>query len=157
LRQKSKNPASTPDMPVITGRKGLSYDVGTVEDEGRRNRILANRASAKSSRQRRLEEARARNETLARLEDENNSLREANAALERRITDTHAAILRLTSLPAPVVMSCASEFSLHPTTVPRTGNSLFSWEQEAPRMPPNHALNGTCHRPLPRYPHMDEK
>jgi hypothetical protein len=40
--------------------------------------MLANRTSAKSSRKRRLEEARALRDDLARLEDENRALREAN-------------------------------------------------------------------------------
>ncbi len=84
--------ASTAAISVVSGPKGLRYDVGKVADEGRRNRILANRASAKSSRQRRLDEARAMNDNVSRLEDENRALQEANVALKRRITEAQATI-----------------------------------------------------------------
>jgi hypothetical protein len=76
--------------PVVKGPKGLCYDLGKIADEGRRKRIIANRESAKISRQRKLDDARAMHYDMARLQEENSSLREANAALERRIAETLA-------------------------------------------------------------------
>jgi hypothetical protein len=81
----TRHQLKTTGLPVVKGPKGLCYDVGKVADEGRRKKLLANRASAKSSRQRRLDETRRVRAELARLEDENNSLREANVTLKRRI------------------------------------------------------------------------
>ena len=68
--------------------------MGKVAEEGRRKKLLANRASAKSSRNRRLDEARAVRDDLTRLENENTALREANVDLQRRITEAYAAIER---------------------------------------------------------------
>jgi hypothetical protein len=84
------NHPSTTEFPVVSGPNGLHYDVDKVADEWQRNRILANRASAKISRKRRLDETRAMNDEIARLEDENNTLREANVDLELRIKEAPA-------------------------------------------------------------------
>ena len=93
----TRHQLKTTGLPVVKGPKGLCYDVSKVADEGRRKKLLANRASAKSSRQRRLDETRRVRAELARLEDENNSLREANVTLKRRII---AACVHLTTFLA---------------------------------------------------------
>mmetsp|Transcript_51542 Transcript_51542/g.107701 ORF Transcript_51542/g.107701 Transcript_51542/m.107701 type:complete len:166 (-) Transcript_51542:100-597(-) len=122
----TRNP--TADIPVVKGPKGLCYDIGKVADEGRRKRILANRESAKSSRQRRLNEARAAHDDLARLDDENRALREANIALQRRITETQAVIERFHSFAAITNLTCASMLNVLPPLAPAALASLRSEE-----------------------------
>jgi hypothetical protein len=138
----ARNDPKTAEIPVVKGPKGLCYDVDKFADEGRRKRILANRKSAKCSRQRRLDEARLFHADLARLEDENNALREANVALRRRITEAQAAIAhfgsRITEAQAAIVhfrsfaansnTACAGRFSVLPPPVPVTLASLYSVE-----------------------------
>ena len=123
----TSNTPITADIPVVKGPKGLCYDVGKVADESRRKKLLANRASAKSSRQRRLNEARAARDDLARLEDENNALREANIVLQRRIAEAQADIKRFHSFAGNViatcgtvdtVTSCSGELSMQPSRPP---------------------------------------
>jgi hypothetical protein len=111
--QKTGNPSKTADIPAVKGPKRLCYDVDKV-DEGRRKRILANRKSAKCSRQRMLYKARAVKDDLARLEHENSALRDANATLQRRIMEAQAAIKRLNSSAASANASYSSELAMHP-------------------------------------------
>mmetsp|Transcript_3000 Transcript_3000/g.6514 ORF Transcript_3000/g.6514 Transcript_3000/m.6514 type:complete len:190 (+) Transcript_3000:33-602(+) len=134
------------DIPVVKGLKGLCYDVRNVADEARRKRILANRASAKSSRQRRLDEARTVHDDLARLEDENSALREANIALQRRITEAHAAIDRFHSFGGNAnascdalntITTCTGELSMHT----RRAHPLPPFWTAFTRAPPELALS----------------
>ena len=111
--QPTGNPSPT-DIPVVKGPKGLCYDIGKVADEGRRKRLLANRASAKSSRQRRLNEARAIRNDLARLEDENSALRKANNDLRQQITEAHAVVERFYSFALNAIAPCAGEVGMPP-------------------------------------------
>jgi hypothetical protein len=128
----TRHQLKTAAIPVVKGPRGLCYDVGKVADEGRRKKLLANRASAKSSRQRRLDEARGVRAELARLEDENNSLREANVTLKRRIMEVCA---HLTSSAANTGITSAGKFGMHhpthswPVTVASLLNAL---QQSAP-------------------------
>ena len=126
--QTTRNTSKTADIPVVKGPKGLRYDVGKVADEGRRKRILANRESAKSSRQRRLDEARAAHDDLARLDEENIALRQANIALRRRITEAQAVIERFHSFAAISNLTCAGKFCVLPPPPPASLASLCSEE-----------------------------
>ena len=123
VREATKNPPATANIPVLKGPKGLCYDVGKVADEGRRKRIIANRESAKISRQRRLDDARAMHCDLARLGEENTELREANRVLKRRITEVQTALKHFHSF-APF----ANEFGMSPLPAPATLASMFSGE-----------------------------
>jgi hypothetical protein len=114
-----KTPSYTTEIPipVVWGPKGLRYDVGKVADEWQRNRILANRASAKISRQRRIDEARAMRDEIARLEDENKALEEANVALERRIKEAQASIEHLKSVAPTAHMHCVDESEMKSSNI----------------------------------------
>ena len=96
----------------MKGPKGLCYDVDKFADKGRRNRILANRASAKTSRQRRLDEAREMRVDLTRLEEENRVLREANAALQTQVDEAQTALSRYKSIVASANLSVVGELDM---------------------------------------------
>ena len=114
------------DIPVVKGPRGLCYDVGKVADEGRRKKIIANRASAKSSRQRRLDEARGVRDELARLEVENSSLREANVALLQQITEAQSALERFHAFIENTITQPAGELGMKSASA----YSLFPWTRE---------------------------
>ena len=119
----AQNPAR--DIPVVKGPKSLTFDAGKVADEGRRKRILANREGAKRSRQRSLAEARAMQDDLARLEDENNTLREANVALKRRITQARGAIASFHSFAPYTTAHCAGVMGTRSAIGSKQGLSAF--------------------------------
>jgi hypothetical protein len=106
-------------IPVARGPRGLSYDVDKVADEALRKRILANRASAKSSRQQRLDKARAMQDNLARFENENSALREANTELQQQITEAHADLASFESL----FLHAKSSFAGKPGVFPLNGSN----------------------------------
>ncbi len=125
MPQTSRNTPSTSStsvIPVVLGPKGLCFDISKVGDEGRRKRIVANRASAKSSRQRKLNDARALNDDLTWLDIENSALREINAALEQRIAEVHAAIERFSSFTTYENMTITSKIGAHS---PSASNTIF--------------------------------
>jgi hypothetical protein len=145
----TKNTPETADIPVVKGPKGLCYDVGKVADERRRKRILANRESAKSSRKRRLDEARSVHDDLDRLEDENSALRRANVALQRRITDAQAAIEHFHSFVGNANTACARELSVLTPPAPTILASLLSGELL--NILRQCAFNTAIEHHLPRY------
>ena len=74
-----------PGLGVTKTRKGLAYDLDTV-DEKLRKRLIKNRLSAERSRQR-------KNATTKSLQAENQALREHNERMAAQIEKMHALLV----------------------------------------------------------------